>query len=103
MPSYFTLGLTGSGHRVFKLALGMQLSTQELPELSARSPDGVVAEVCINPNDPSILGLKNLSTQSWKGILPDGSEGPIVMNKSIILAEGTRIDFGSFQGSISKC
>ena len=38
---------------------------RELPGLEAPAGDGVGAEVVSNPQDPSVLGLKNVSQRAW--------------------------------------
>ena len=95
----FVLSLSQS--RVYKLYSGVHLSTQELPELNSMSADNVVAVVISHPNDPDILGLKNLSDKTWNVYLPNGSSQTVVFGKSIKLADAYKISLGSVEGEIN--
>jgi hypothetical protein len=76
------------------------LQAGEIPGLVAQSANGIVAEVNANPKDPSILGLQNCSNQFWIATLPIGQQKQIYPGRSIKLAVGTKINFGSVEGEV---
>jgi hypothetical protein len=83
----------------FSLHVGAQLVSLDSGrriELSGRG----LAEVSANPNDASILGLKNISDRNWVATLPDGRPREIEVGRSIQLIAGTRLDFGGTTGEI---
>lgn len=94
----FTIHLS-SGHTI-QFTEGMKLRETDIPELKSNSLDCVVAEVNRNPNDPTILGLKNLSRQSWAVTIAAGERKQIDSGRSIKLAVGTKINFGYVTGEI---
>ena len=59
-----------------------------------------VAEVTQNPRDPSIWGLKNLSTNKWTSTTADGTIQEIEPGRNVRLAVGTHINFGATEGEI---
>ncbi len=63
---------------------------------------GPVAEVTRNPSDPSMLGLKNLSTQTWLADIPGGGQRQITSGKTVRLTAGTKINFGPIKGEVQK-
>jgi RsiW-degrading membrane proteinase PrsW (M82 family) len=85
--------------RLIPLGIGTQLQAREIPGLGAKTR-GVVAEVNAHPQDPNILGLKNCSHQVWTVTLPNGQQTRIDPDRSLKLATGTRINFGSVTGEI---
>ena len=90
------------GNRAIPLPHGTRLTKQDIPGLAAKSSDGIVAEVSHHPKDPTALGLKNLSDRTWQATLADGSSRTIDPGRSIKLAAGTKINFGSAQGEIQS-
>jgi hypothetical protein len=97
LAASFSLQIQG---RTIPLAMGTQLRTREIPGLAARKAGGVVAEVNRNPKDPSILGLHNCSQQVWVATLANGQQRRIECDRSIKLAVGTKINFGTIEGEI---
>jgi serine/threonine protein kinase len=59
-----------------------------------------VAEVVQHPTDPNIWGLKNLSQEKWVTSIPGGSIRDIEPGRSVPLASGIKINFGSVEGEI---
>ncbi len=59
-----------------------------------------VAEVTRHPTDPSIWGLKNLSSEKWVLTKSDGSIQEVEVGRSAPLAVGSKINFGSIEGEI---
>ncbi len=90
------------GSRRWQLGMGAELQTGDLPGCDARNTGSTVAQVVTNPQNPSILGLKNLSRQAWSARLATGEVRDIDPGKSIQIADGTAINFGSCQGSIEN-
>ena len=86
--------------RMIPLNVGTRLQAREIPGLGAQDANGVVAEVNANPKDPTILGLQNCSHQVWTATLADGQQKQIDPGRSIKLAFGTKINFGSVQGEV---
>jgi hypothetical protein len=78
----------------------VQLRRQDIPGLEASQGNGVVAEVVPNPQDPTVMGLKNLSQQAWVATLAQGGQRQVEGGRSIRLAAGTKIDFGTVQGEV---
>ncbi len=59
-----------------------------------------VAEVSRHPTNPNLWGLKNLSSERWVAEKPDGTIQEVEVGRSLTLASGTKIHFGSSQGEI---
>jgi RsiW-degrading membrane proteinase PrsW (M82 family) len=88
------------GLRTLVLHDGDRFVAGEIAGLRPASMDGCVAAVNHNPQDPSILGLQNLSTNTWTAVLPGGFVREVPSGKSVKLASGSRIDFGTSQGEV---
>ena len=56
------------GAKFLVIVPGLRLLEHQVPGLMAQSPGGPVAEVTRNPNDPSVLGLTNLSSSAWEAV-----------------------------------
>jgi serine/threonine protein kinase len=59
-----------------------------------------VAEVAVHPTNPSVWGLKNVSTNKWVITAVDGSIKDVEPERSVTLAVGTKIQFGKMEGEI---
>jgi len=79
---------------------GRRFAEADLPGLRAAAGDGIVAEVTRHPADPTILGLKNLSTAAWMAWTPKGESREIPSGKTIRLSPGTSVQFGNIRGEI---
>lgn len=55
----------------------------------------VNGEIITSRNDPSLLGLKNNSTNTWDAILPNGTSKPYPNGTVIKLGRGIKINFGN--------
>lgn len=53
----------------------------------------VLGKVVANPQNPGILGIRNLSTFTWKIKLPDGGERPLAPNHVVPIRNGFVVDF----------
>jgi RsiW-degrading membrane proteinase PrsW (M82 family) len=80
---------------------GQRFSGSDIPGLRAAAADGVVAAVSRNPKDPTMMGLQNLSSTTWKATLPGGEMREIASGRSVRLLAATRIDFGLVQGEVA--
>jgi len=87
------------GAKFLVIVPGLRLLEHQVPGLLAQSPGGAVAEVTRNPNDPSILGLTNLSSSAWEAV-SNGTRRQIGPGQTIKLAPGAKIDFGSTDGEV---
>lgn len=81
-------------------SVGARLWERQAPGASASRGDGVVAEVNANPNDPAVLGLKNLSTQTWPVTLADGSARELAPGRSIKLEAGMTLKIGDLSAAV---
>ncbi len=59
-----------------------------------------VAEINCHPKDASIWGLKNMSSEKWVVNKADGTIQDVEIGKSVQLATGSTIHFGSVEGQI---
>jgi hypothetical protein len=59
-----------------------------------------IAEMSQHPRNPSVLGLRNLSAETWVMTTSDGSHRDIPPGRSARLANGIVIDFGGVRGEI---
>jgi hypothetical protein len=59
-----------------------------------------VAEMTQHPTNPSIWGLKNVTDEKWVSKLPDGTVKDVEPGRSLSLATGTKILFGTSEGEI---
>ena len=84
------------------LSFGSRLTEKQLPGLESRTGDGVVAEVSRNPQDPSVLGLKNLSAGAWMVTDAARQAREVPFGKSLRLDSGGQIDFGPMRGEVVK-
>jgi RsiW-degrading membrane proteinase PrsW (M82 family) len=87
------------GAKFLVIVPGLRLLEHQVPGLLAQSPGGPVAEVTRNPNDPSVLGLTNLSSSAWD-VVSNGSRRQIGPGQTIKLSPGAKIDFGSTDGEV---
>jgi hypothetical protein len=89
------------GSRYLVIVAGLRLLEHQVPGLVAQTRGGPVAEVIRNPNDPSVLGLTNLSNSPWETVTASGTRRQIAAGQTIKLAPGTKIDFGSTDGEVA--
>ncbi len=103
-PSAAPAGSNGNrlrvGAKFLVIVPGLRLLEHQVPGLMAQSPGGPVAEVTRNPNDPSVLGLTNLSSSAWQVVSGNGARRQIEPGQTIKLAPGAKIDFGSTDGEV---
>ena len=80
-----TLSLYCRG-KLIPLSLGTSISAVELPGFMGVTGTARVAEVVRNPQDPSVIGLKNLTDKTWRAVMPDGANRVIEPSRSLRLA-----------------
>jgi hypothetical protein len=56
---------------------------------------GLSAEVTQHPQNPSVIGLRNLGAAGWNVTLPDTRQQRVEPQKNIRLSPGLRIEFGN--------
>ncbi|NET43465.1 vWA domain-containing protein [Okeania sp. SIO2B3] len=95
--SSFSLKING---RVITLNHNTQLKETDISGLTSKSNNGIVAKVNPNPKDPSVLGLQNLSHQTWVATMVNGESKNIEPTRTLKLVAGTQINFGSVRGQI---
>jgi RsiW-degrading membrane proteinase PrsW (M82 family) len=88
------------GTRVLIIVPGLRILEHQAPGLRAQTAGGAVAEVTRNPQDPSVLGLTNLSSTSWEIVTAKGNRHQIPSGQTVKLSAGTKIDFGVLDGEI---
>ncbi|MBM4094696.1 MAG: serine/threonine protein kinase [Planctomycetes bacterium] len=57
-----------------------------------------LAEVITHPKDPSIQGLRNLSTKKWNMTNANKEVRDVEPGRSVTIASGTKISFGNIEG-----
>ncbi len=62
--------------------------------------DQPVAEVARHPTNPDVWGLRNLSARTWSATTPSGAVVDVLPGRSITLAPGTSVNFGTVRGVI---
>jgi RsiW-degrading membrane proteinase PrsW (M82 family) len=73
---------------------GARVYESQTPGLHAAATDGIVAEVQTNPNDPSVLGIKNRSTAPWIVVSADGARRELAPGRTTRIVRGTRVELG---------
>lgn len=53
-----------------------------------------VGEVVMNPNNPKIWGIRNLTNKNWTFIRSDGLQTPVAPGRAATIAKSVSIDFG---------
>lgn len=82
----FVLSLNGAD---FTLTRGAAVDFRaQLPALQ-----GIGAEVTSHPNDPTMLGLRNLGATAWTVTMPNQSVQSVEGNRNVRLVGGMRIEF----------
>jgi hypothetical protein len=84
-PDAFVLRL--SSGVTLHLKEEMKVSAADLVDFKTTAADGAFAEVSQNPNDPTVLGLNNLSPRAWTATLVAGSERQVESGKNIKLTK----------------
>ncbi|HZK90053.1 MAG TPA: PrsW family glutamic-type intramembrane protease [Stellaceae bacterium] len=88
------------GGRRLSLTETTHLTVRDIPCLTAPAADGLVAEVREHPDDATLLVLRNLSSNIWQAVLPDGAVRHVGPAGTVRLVAGTRLLFGTQSGVI---
>lgn len=83
------------------VTIGARLYERQTPGATSSKGDGIVGEVNANPNDPSILGVRNLSNQIWQVTTETGQRRELQPGRSIHLTRGTRIQLGDLIAAVN--
>ena len=75
-------------------SVGARLYERQVPGSHAGAGDSVIAEVSANPNDPNVLGLKNLSDTVWQVTTTSGQQRELLPGRSVRLEAGLAIRIG---------
>ncbi|MEO8344650.1 MAG: PrsW family intramembrane metalloprotease [Betaproteobacteria bacterium] len=79
---------------------GARVYERQAPGTESANSDNIVAEINANPSDPNVLGIKNLSKQSWQVTMATGEQRELATGRSIRLVRGTRIRIGDLVADI---
>jgi RsiW-degrading membrane proteinase PrsW (M82 family) len=82
------------------VAPGTSIEPLHLGLAGAGRGNGPIAEIVSNPNDPAVLGLRNLSDLVYRATMPDGKTIEISRGQTARLAAGVVVDFGGIEGSV---
>ena len=63
--------------------------------------DRPLALVDVHPQDPSIIGLRNLTDRPWSYRTPDGSSETVGPGRTVRLLDRLEIDFGRRRGTVA--
>jgi hypothetical protein len=89
------------GHRSVMLNADTVLYPHHVDAMRSFDFGSPVARLRQHPTQPHVWGLANLSAIPWTGQLPGGHAVDVPPGRSLPLAAGTRIHFGSAEGVIS--
>jgi hypothetical protein len=89
-----------SDDRKVPLREGLPMTGEDLPGLTAKSSDGIVAIVSRPPNQPGEVLLRNRSRQNWSARKADGSEVTVEPGRAIELGVGVQVNFGQVRGVV---
>jgi len=95
LPPRLRIG-TGKRERIVMLNASAKLYAYQLkPMQDLATGDEIVGEVAQNPNDPSVWGLRNLSSENWHYASEQGESKDVPPGRSVSLVSGLRIRFNS--------
>lgn len=88
-----------AGNRI-ALTAGTRITETQIPSLKSSAGDSIVAMLAANPDDPKMLGLKNLSTEAWRVETVGRGSRELSPGRSIRIERGVRIRFGAAEAVI---
>lgn len=94
LPARMRLRKGASTASVVVLGKNKRLYARHLSSQPAIDTSLALGAVESHPTAPAILGLKNLSSDNWTATLPDGAVRDIAPGKSVLIKDGTSVDFG---------
>jgi len=89
-----------AGDKIVMLNHNTQLYPHHVDDRRLYDFSQPVAAVTRNPRDPSIWGLKNLSSEKWVTTSPNGKMTDVEPGRSFPLSLGVRINLGSSEAEI---
>lgn len=81
-------------------SVGACVYERQAPGAHASRGNSIVAEVSANPNDPNVLGLKNVSDGSFHVTTADGQARDLAPGRSIRLERGLRVQIGDLTAHV---
>lgn len=60
--------------------------------------DTIVGEVAVNPKNPSLWGIRNMTNGNWTYIKGDGTQIAVAPGRAASIAKNAKIDFGAVEG-----
>jgi eukaryotic-like serine/threonine-protein kinase len=88
------------GKKLVMLNYNTQLYPHHIDDSRPYEFSAPVAAVAQHPANPSVWGLKNLSSHPWTATLPDGTIKVIEPGRSHSLSPGVKLNFGTSEGEI---
>jgi DNA-binding helix-hairpin-helix protein with protein kinase domain len=85
---------------VFVVSSGRRLYEHHLLTQRDYRFEVCLAEVVAKPGDPSSLGLRNMTADTWLAKTPTNEDAPVPPGKTIALTSGTRVNFGQRVGVV---
>jgi RsiW-degrading membrane proteinase PrsW (M82 family) len=82
------------------LSAGASIEPLHLGTAGAGRGKGSIAEIVVNPREPGVLGLRNLSDRVYRAQLPTGKAIDLPRDRTVRLAPGVVIDFGGIEGVV---
>lgn len=79
---------------------GARLYERQAPGAESMNADNIVGEVNSNPNDPNVLGIKNVSTQTWHVTTVSGEKRELATGRSVRLTRGMHIRIGDLSAIV---
>ena len=89
----------GKGKKAFKIPISSETKIYSHHINKDYDMSTVIGEVSVNPNDPSVWGLKNKSKENWTYIKSDGTQITVATEKTARIAKDVKIDFGTIEGT----
>ena len=88
------------GPVTLNLSNGLSIEPQLLGSAGAGRGKNPIADIASNPNDATMLGLRNLSDRPYRATLINGKTVDLTNGQSVLLAPGIVIDFGGIKGVV---
>jgi hypothetical protein len=88
------------GHNVVMLNHDTTLFPHHIDAQRAYDFSMPVAAMTRHPSNPTIWGLKNLSTERWVATMPDGASREVEPGRTVTISAGARVNFGASEGEI---
>lgn len=95
------LRLLLDGKRFVALNHNTQLYSHHLDRNGSYRFTPVLAEVSRHPHEPNVWGLKNLSSDKWTVIRPDGAMNDVPPGRTVRLDRGVNLQFGAVNGEVA--